>query len=168
MIAPPAGGDPTPAAWRAAMGAFPSGVTIVTSWRGGDPIGSTVNAFCSVSLTPPLLLVCLDLNNPITEPLKACGRFGVNILPEDGGAAAAMHFAVEREETRFQSYPFRAARDGAPQLDLASTFIDCRVESLADAGDHVIVVGRGVSTLQASVAPPLLYHRGAFHRLPSP
>ena len=52
---------PTPAEWRAAMGCFPSGVTIVTTWDGDEPVGSTINAFCSVSLTPPLLLICLDL-----------------------------------------------------------------------------------------------------------
>ncbi len=157
---------PTPAEWRAAMGYFPTGVTIVTSWRRGEPVGSTVNAFCSVSLSPPMLLVCLDLNNPITEPLQSSGLFGVNILPDEGGQAAAMHFATAPEEARFQRYAFRADSGGAPQLEFAPVFVDCVLESRTVAGDHVIFVGRGLRTEIVSPASPLLYHRGGFHKLP--
>ena len=67
----------TSAEWRAAMGCFPSGVTIITSWDAGEPVGSTINAFCSVSLDPPLLLICLDNANPLRGPVEASGVFGV-------------------------------------------------------------------------------------------
>jgi len=148
------------------MGYFPTGVTIVTTWRGGAPVGSTVNAFCSVSLTPPMLLVCLDHNNPITLPLQACGVFGVNILPDKGGREAAIHFATAPEAVRFQRYGFRADEGAAPQLEFAPVFVDCVLESRTVAGDHIIFVGRGVRTEIISPASPLLYHRGGFHTLP--
>jgi flavin reductase (DIM6/NTAB) family NADH-FMN oxidoreductase RutF len=166
--AEPTPAEPTPAEWRAAMGWFPSGVTIVTSWRDGKPIGSTVSAFCSVSLRPPMLLVCLDLNNPIAEPLRACGVFGVNVLPEDGGGDAAMHFAIRPEEERFESYPYRLVNGGAPQLGLAPVFVDCVLESQFVAGDHVIIVGRGVRTDIVRADRPLLSHLGGFHKLDTP
>jgi flavin reductase (DIM6/NTAB) family NADH-FMN oxidoreductase RutF len=153
---------PTAAEWRAAMGCFPSGVTIVTSWRDGAPVGSTVNAFCSVSLDPPLLLVCLAHANPICEPARRSGVFGVNILPHEGGADMAMRFAVTPEADRFSGLGYRSVEAGAPQLDLAPVFIDCALEAEYPAGDHVILVGRGLRTDHADAAPPLLYHRGAF------
>jgi 3-hydroxy-9,10-secoandrosta-1,3,5(10)-triene-9,17-dione monooxygenase reductase component len=154
----------SPAEWRAAMGRFPSGVTIVTSWQGREPVGTTVNAFCSVSLDPPLLLICLDHANPALAPIQACGRFGVNFLSADAGELARL-FGSQRETDRFAGLDWVAAEDGAPQLAPACVFIDCALEQAHAAGDHMILVGRGRRIEQASAAGPLLYHRGAF---PSP
>jgi flavin reductase (DIM6/NTAB) family NADH-FMN oxidoreductase RutF len=150
------------------MGAFPTGVTVVTSWsEDGRPVGSTINAFCSVSLEPPMLLICLDLANPICGPVRACGVFGVNILGEDAQATARC-FAVTPEHERFIDHGYRAEEAGAPQLDSAPVFIDCVVESIVQAGDHLIVVGRGVRTEHDAGAAPMLYHRGRFLKLPPP
>lgn len=77
------GQTPTPDEWRAAMGYFPSGVTIVTTWEQDAPVGATVSSFCSVSLEPPLLLVCLDRANPARGPIERSEVFGVNILNEE-------------------------------------------------------------------------------------
>lgn len=154
---------PTPAEWRTAMGYFPTGVTIVTSWRDGAPVGSTVNAFCSVSLDPPLLLVCLDVSNPICRPLVDTGLFGVNILAEDGGGELARRFAISPEAGRFEQLGFRAKDGGAPQLVAAPVFVDCAVESVTRAGDHFVVVGRGVRIDRTPGVKPLLYHAGHFH-----
>jgi flavin reductase (DIM6/NTAB) family NADH-FMN oxidoreductase RutF len=156
---------PTPGEWRSAMGAFPTGVTIVTSWREDAPVGSTVNAFCSVSLTPPMLLICLDHSNPLCAPLRACGVFGVNILPHDGGRALAMRFSAAPEIGRFVDLDYCAANGGAPQLAVAPVFVDCVLEGVHPGGDHLIFVGRGVRAQHVSGAPPLLYHRGAFPSL---
>ncbi len=128
------------------MGYFPTGVTIVTSWRDGAPVGATINAFCSVSLAPPMLLIC------------------VNILGHDGDALAR-HFAVAPEDERFTVYPYRATGAGAPQLEAAPVFIDCAVDSIHLAGDHFILTGRGLRTDHVSAEPPLLYHRGDFPKL---
>jgi len=159
---------PTPAEWRAAMGAFPTGVTVVTTWGPeGQPLGSTINAFCSVSLSPPMLLVCLDLANPLCGPVQACGAFGVNILGEDAPATARC-FAATPEDERFRGHAFRTVGAGAPQLECAPVFIDCVVETIITAGDHLVVVGRGLRTEQTCATSPLLYHRGRFMKLPSP
>ena len=153
----------TAAEWRAAMGYFPSGVTIVTSWQGDLPVASTINAFSSVSLDPPLLMISLDQSNPILDPVRTAGVFGVNILDEHS-RAVAFHFARSPESDRFASQPWRAVAQGAPQLESAPVFIDCQVEDIHRAGDHYIIVGRGLRTEHVSTAAPLLYHRGGFFR----
>lgn len=148
------------------MGAFPTGVTIVTTWGpDGEPRGCTVNAFCSVSLTPPMLLICLDLANPLVGPVQACGVFGVNFLGEDTPATAHC-FAATPEDERFREHAFRNVGLGAPQLECAPVFVDCAVETVVPAGDHLVVIGRGVRTEQTCTTPPLLYHRGRLLKLP--
>ncbi len=150
--------------WRGAMGHFPSGVTIVTTWHGTAPIGTTASSFCSVSLEPPLLLVCLDHANPALAPIERCGRFGVNILSAEC-RDLALRFATNPEDDRFAGIIWRASAEGAPRLEAASVFIECVLEDAHLAGDHKIVVGRGVRIDHASAAPPLLYHKGVFPRL---
>ena len=86
MGKPVAAESPTPKQWRPAMGYFPSGVTIVTSWRKTAPVGATVSSFCSVSLEPPLLLICLDHANPALAPIESCRVLGVNILSAESRA----------------------------------------------------------------------------------
>jgi flavin reductase (DIM6/NTAB) family NADH-FMN oxidoreductase RutF len=157
---------PTAQEWRAAMGCFPSGVTIVTSWRDSAPVGSTVNAFCSVSLDPPLLLVCLDVSNPILAPIQKCGVFGVNIL-HDEGQDVALQFATAPEDERFSPDAYQSIDSGAPQLVAAPVFIDCVLQDAHLAGDHFIMVGRGVRVDHASTAAPLLYHKGGFFKFGS-
>lgn len=154
-------GHPTPAEWRAAMGCFPTGVTVVTSWDKQDPVGSTVNAFCSVSLEPPMLLICLDRANPLLGPIQECKVFGVNILAEEDGHSLAMRFG-KPAPGRFDACAVRAVEGGAPQLESSPVFIDCTLECSYEAGDHFIMIGRGVRTHHASQATPLLYHKGRF------
>jgi 3-hydroxy-9,10-secoandrosta-1,3,5(10)-triene-9,17-dione monooxygenase reductase component len=149
------------------MGYFPSGVTIVTTWDGEAPVGSTINAFCSVSLDPPLLLICVDLKNPIRAPLEAARLFGVNIL-HDEGRPLAHRFARDPLTDRFCEYAYRAEAGGAPQLEVAPVFIDCAVEGIHAAGDHLIAVGRGLRVEHTSTAEPLLYHKGQFLKLVRP
>lgn len=147
------------------MGSFPSGVTVVTSWADDQPIGTTVNAFCSVSLTPPMLLICLDVTNFARELIARRGAFAVNIL-DDSSGALALKFAGYPELERFRDQGYSAEPGGCPQLDAASVFIDCELAESHLAGDHWIMVGRGVRVAHASAQPPLIYHKGAFHPFP--
>ncbi|MEM6912832.1 MAG: flavin reductase family protein [Pseudomonadota bacterium] len=147
--------------WKGAMGYFPAGVTIITTWNGSAPIASTVSSFCSVSLAPPLLLFCLDQNNPILGPVKNSGRIGVNILDAQGGAAA-FHFSKPGQNSVFGDYPYKTTDDGAPQLEAAPCFVDCTVEDTHLAGDHTIIVGKGVAIRKNTGAPVLIYHQGKF------
>ncbi len=155
---------PTAAEWRAAMGYFPSGVTIVTTWAGRTPIGTTASSFCSVSLDPPLLLVCLDHANPALAPIEACGLMGVNILSAEC-RDIALTFGRPTADDRFAGLAYRAAEGGAPQLEVAPVFVDCLLEQSHPAGDHTILVARPTRIEHTSAAPPLLYHRGAFPKL---
>jgi 3-hydroxy-9,10-secoandrosta-1,3,5(10)-triene-9,17-dione monooxygenase reductase component len=158
------GPAPTADEWRAAMGYFPTGVTIVTAWRDATPVGTTASSFCSVSLTPPLLLVCLDLANPALAPIERSGRFGVNILSAEC-RDLALRFGRNPQVDPFAAIAHRARAGGAPHLEAATVFIDCVVEAAHAAGDHKIVVGRGAHIDHNSTAPPLLYHKGAFPNL---
>ncbi len=154
----------TPLEWRGAMARFASGVTIVTTWDGDRPVGTTVNAFCSVSLDPPLLLVCLGHANPALGPIEASRLFGVNILAAEH-VDLAKRFGRDLGEDRFAEVELGCHEGGAPRLAVATSFIDCRVEQTHDAGDHRIIVGRGLRIGHHSDAPPLVFHRGAFPEL---
>jgi 3-hydroxy-9,10-secoandrosta-1,3,5(10)-triene-9,17-dione monooxygenase reductase component len=143
------------------MGYFPTGVTVITTYDGEEPVGSTINAICSVSLDPPLLLICLDLKNPIREAFERSRIFGVNFLAHDG-VGIARRFASMPLEGRFAEFAWRAAPGGAPQLEDAPVFIDCAVQDIHLGGDHLVVIGRGLQIGEGPQAPPLLYHRGAF------
>jgi 3-hydroxy-9,10-secoandrosta-1,3,5(10)-triene-9,17-dione monooxygenase reductase component len=149
--------------WRAAMGRFATGVTIVTSWDGDEPVGTTVNAFCSVSLDPPLLLICLDNANPVLAPVETSGIFGVNFLDTEC-VDLARRFGRDPVGGRFDDVEHHCD-GGAPRLGVATTFIDCRVEQIHEAGDHRIVVARGLRIGDHRDAQPLLFHRGQFPKL---
>lgn len=151
------------AALRAAMGHFATGVTVVTA-PGETPCGSTVNAITSVSLDPPLLLVCLRDDSRTLARLLESGRFGVNVLHEDQGALA------QRFAKRGSVWDGVTHRDGAatgvPLLHGALATLECAVHDLADGGDHRIVVGRVLAVSHPDEhAPPLIFYRGAFTRL---
>lgn len=154
----------TAAAFREALAAWASGVTIVTSRDGETLQGMTVSAFSSVSLDPPLVLVCADKASNTHGVIRASGCFAVNVL-HAGQRELSNKFAVkENEHLRFEGVGHRAAETGAPLLDEALVGIDCRVESAHDAGDHVIYVGR-VLALRPGRGEPLLYYRGRYRAL---
>lgn len=147
--------------WRAAMGAFPSGVTIVTTWDGDQPRGSTVSAFTSVSLDPPLLLICMDKSNPLHDPLLEAGVFGVHIMGAEHGDLA-MRFAVPPVETRFDDLEHDRHGEGAPHIKAAPLFLDCVTEQVFEAGTHHVLIGRGRKIISVPSFEPLLYHKGSF------
>lgn len=150
--------------WRGAMGNFPSGVTIATTWHNGAPYGSTVSSFCSVSLEPPLLLICLDKNNPMHGPALKEGAFGVNILSADKGEMA-MRFAMPPVETRYEGVEYERHGGGAPHLKDALVFMQCVTEQVHEAGTHHVFIGRGERVVFGSAQEPLVYHKGGFFDL---
>lgn len=149
-----------PAAWRMAMGAFASGVVIVTSLDGDRPVGTTVSAFCSVSLFPPLLLVCLDHKNRALEVIQRAGAFGINVLSE-GQSGLAMLFAGVEPAERFKGVEIAPGPLGMPMIGGALANIECRLHAVHTAGDHDILVGRGLE-LETRPGRPLIYSRGRF------
>jgi flavin reductase (DIM6/NTAB) family NADH-FMN oxidoreductase RutF len=151
-------------AFRKALAAWASGVTIVTSRHGDAVHGMTVSAFSSVSLDPPLVLVCADKSSDTHGVIARSGRFAVNVLAR-GQRALSDRFAVKKDEhLRFAGVPWGEAVTGAPLLDEALVGIDCRVAAAHDAGDHVIYVG-SVEAVRQREGEPLLYFRGRYRGL---
>jgi flavin reductase (DIM6/NTAB) family NADH-FMN oxidoreductase RutF len=149
-----------PRALRRAFGSFPTGVTIcATLDAAGAPVGFTANSFTSVSLDPPLLLVCLARTASSFAAFETARAFGVSVL----GAAqreASTVFAT-RGADKFAAVAWSARATGAPLIDGAVAWFDCRAERLEPAGDHVILLGRVVA-FGATEDAPLGYCRGAY------
>jgi len=142
------------------MACFPTGVTVVaTRDSQGAPVGLTVNSFTSVSLEPPLVLVCIDQGAQSHEPLIIAGSFAVSILAATQ-ADVAKRFAVRPSEGRFEGVAWTPAPSGSPVLSGAAAWLDCATHEVITAGDHVIILGR-VDAAGTNNVSALLFHRGA-------
>ncbi len=149
---------------RDALGCFATGVTIVTAIApDGRPIGLTANSFTSVSLDPPLLLVCIANSAGTADSLKAAEHFAVNVL-QIGQQPASNRFAGKGED-RFAQTPWTAGETGAPLLTGALSSFECARHAVHDGGDHFILVGRVVRAAFEPRRDPLLYFRGKYRRL---
>ncbi len=148
---------------RRVMGHFATGVTVVTTHDGsGRCYGLTANAVCSVSLDPPLVLVCVDKGAESHPAFGLSQAFVVNIL-SDGQEDLSRHFAVSGGD-KFVDMPCRSGGTGAPILDGALGYVECRVVATHDAGDHTIYIGE-VQGAAAREGHPLLFFRGRYHFL---
>ena len=153
----------TTADFRRALSTFATGVTIVTTRQAdGTPCGLTANAFASVSLVPPLVLVCVDRKAESYPHFGAAGVFGVNILTE-AQAALSTRFAVSGGD-KFAGLSFRWGATGVPILSEHLAYLECRVAHAYEGGDHTIYVGE-VDVVGVGDGRPLLYFRGAYGNL---
>lgn len=149
-----------PRALRDAFGAFLTGVTVVTTFNEeGAPIGFTANSFTSVSLDPPLLLVCLAKTSRNYAALTGATGFGVNILSE--GQKDISNTFARPVEDRFASVDWQKGPHGAPVFSDVAAWFDCAKHELVDAGDHVILIGR-VEGFENSGKTGLGYARGGY------
>lgn len=152
-----------PDEFRRVLGHFASGVTVVTTWdANGRPTGFTASAFTSVSLTPPLVLVCVDHRAQTYDALRAHGRFAVSILAADQ-EAVSRHFA-STQLNKFDRVPFEKGAQGLPVLPASLARLECRTVLTYPGGDHTIFVGE-VETAAVGEGEPLLYYRGHYDRL---
>jgi len=152
-----------PDEFRRVLGHFATGVTIVTTCDAdGRPTGLTVSAFCSVSLDPPQILVCVDHKSQSYPALRDGGHFAVNFLG-DGHEDISRRFATTRLD-KFDGVPHRLSGHGVPLLDGALAQLECRVVSRHVEGDHTILVGL-VEDARNGAGEPLLYYRGKYRRL---
>jgi flavin reductase (DIM6/NTAB) family NADH-FMN oxidoreductase RutF len=152
-----------PDAFRAVMGRFASGVTIVTATDSdGNDNGMTVSAFASVSLNPPLVFICIDKAASMHGVLIDTDFFAINILASTQ-EAIARRFA-DTDAQRFEGIGFRRGENGAPLLNDTLAFVECKRVSSTDAGDHTMIIGETLAT-SMSDARPLLYYRGGFAQL---
>ncbi|MET8983448.1 flavin reductase family protein [Streptomyces sp. NPDC004539] len=147
--------------YRDLIGRFASGVTVVTTVSDGVPYGTTASSVTSVSLDPPMLLVCMNRASATGRAISATGHFAVNILAEDQ-SALSRHFA--RQGSTFDTYRFRPGGRGAPVLAGVLASFECRVTDEVAAGTHVVVVGE-VEEAVGRAGLPLAYFRGRLGRL---
>ncbi len=153
-----------PDEFRAALGRFASGVTVITV-RTSEGLfhGMTANAFCSVSLRPPLVLVCVDHLAETYLHLRERGEFGVSVLKKDQEALS--EFFADPERNPDAAYRlgigFKTMKSGMPVLENTLANLDCRITDAHSAGDHTIFVAE-VREVQLGEGQPLLYFRGRY------
>jgi flavin reductase (DIM6/NTAB) family NADH-FMN oxidoreductase RutF len=149
--------------FRRVLGNFASGVTVVTVEHEGAYHGSTVASFCSLSLDPPLVLVCIDRHATSHAFIEHAGQFAVNILGKEN-ADVSRHFA-SRNPNKFATIDYQLGVLGVPLLDDAIATLECRVVSQFPGGDHSIFVGEVLSAAARDDTQPLLYFRRNYHQL---
>ena len=153
-----------PRTLRDALGCFATGVTVVTCLdRDGNPCGLTANSFTSVSLDPPLLLVCIHKQANCSAPLTETDRFAVNVL-QTGQRPASITFST-RVEDRFGQTPWSIGEFGAPILSDSLSIFECARHAVHDGGDHWILVGEVKKATFEAGLDPLLYFRGSYRLL---
>lgn len=149
---------------RDALGCFATGVTIVTCIDpDGAPAGLTANSFTSVSLDPPLLLVCVHKRARSAAAMIAADHFAVNVL-QTGQQPASIRFST-RQEDRFGATPWSTGETGAPVLMDSLGVFECARHAVYEGGDHHMLIGRVIRANFDPKLDPLLYFRGRYRRL---
>lgn len=151
--------------YRAAARLFASGVTVVALVHEDGLHGMTASSFASVSLEPPLVLVCLDKSSRTRELLVETGRFAVNVLGE-GQEDVAVAFARSGDKP-FEEIGHRIDHPGAPFLEGAIAMLACTTDNVVAGGDHDIFIGE-VTATEIRPGPPLVYFDQAYRHLPEP
>jgi flavin reductase (DIM6/NTAB) family NADH-FMN oxidoreductase RutF len=149
--------------FRRILGHWASGVSIVTTRTpDGRACGLTANAVASLSLEPLLVLVCVEKNADTHDCIRSAAAFAVNILNSES-ETLARRFAAWEVDRKFDGLAYHDGPTGNPILDDALAWVDCRLHSEFDGGDHTIFVG-GVVAGDAVEGSPLLYYRGGYGR----
>ena len=151
-----------PDEFRKALGHFAVAVTVVTTRAEEQLAGITVTAFSSLSLTPPLVLVCIDGRAWLHERLALGTSLAINFLKEDQ-ELVSRRFA-SGGPNQFDGIGYKLGESGAPLLDGCLATLECRVVDRVAGGDHTIVVAEVLAT-SISEDKPLLYFRGGYNRL---
>ena len=169
---PPTGPNPgfTAKEFRSALGAFATGVTVITSQSGDRSYGMTANAFTSLSLDPPLVLICVNRGTEASETIEKNGVFAVNVLAADQEPISRYFSSKDRPRGReaFREISHRNGQSGSPILDGVAAYIDCRVTATHPAGDHVIFIGEVQALGVDPSVPPLLFHHGKYRHISEP
>jgi flavin reductase (DIM6/NTAB) family NADH-FMN oxidoreductase RutF len=150
------------ARFKLAMSHFASGVTIVTTEHGGKPYGMTVASFASLSLRPPLVLVCIEKSVKTHDAISAARKFGVSILAEDQ-ADVSGRFASKSDD-KFTGTDVTRGSLGIPLISGATCTIECHLQNELPGGDHTIFVGEVVE-IQTEEKAPLIYYRSGYRRI---
>jgi len=156
--------------FRKALGCFATGITVITVGYEGEVHGMTANAFTSVSLDPLLVLVCVDQKARTHAHLHAKKRFGINVLAEGQKAISEYYARADRtheDAEKEAGARFDRTAHGTPVLHEALAYLECRLHSAQDAGDHTIFIAE-VEDVVVREGEPLLYFRGKYRRIGAP
>lgn len=160
----------TQAEFRRAMGTFATGVTIITMDDDGEVHGMTANAFTSVSLDPMLVLVCVDRNTRTHTHMHTRKRFGVNVLANNQQAISQYYANPARTHDRAEQEAgasFDRTPHGTPVLHGALAYLECRLHTCQEAGDHTIFIAE-VEDIVLREGDPLLFFRGKYREIGPP
>ncbi|MEV8594585.1 flavin reductase family protein [Streptomyces sp. NPDC052012] len=163
-------GGPDPAAYRAAMGRFPTGVALLTHGSGDATAAMTLNSLTSVSLDPLLVLVSIRADGRLRPVIADGGGFAVNVLGEEQLGLAREFSRAERPQGRAAMRRLGAVRgvSGHAVLPSAEASLECVLHTAHEAGDHVLFLGRVVAlTCGPRPSAPLVFHQGRYERLPA-
>ena len=154
-------------AFRAVLGRFATGVSVMTAVVDGVPHGMTANAVSSVSLEPRLVLVCVERDTAMAGWVRRAGCFALSFLAADQMAVSNWFADPARtdDDDQFADIPFMTGATGAPVLDGALGWVDCRVEAIHEAGDHDVVIGEVRDLGLGAADEPLLYYASGYRRL---
>jgi 3-hydroxy-9,10-secoandrosta-1,3,5(10)-triene-9,17-dione monooxygenase reductase component len=150
-----------PGHFRAVMGHFATGVTVVTATGPDGPVGMTANAVCSLSLDPLLLLVCFDNDARTLRVVRDTERFGVNVLASGQEALARLFASKAPEAAKFAGVE-HTVHDGIPVIEGVLAWVGCSLERLIPGGDHAIGIGAVTAAEFAGEAEPLIWYRGIY------
>jgi flavin reductase (DIM6/NTAB) family NADH-FMN oxidoreductase RutF len=156
-----------PSDFRKAMGGFATGVTIITLDLDGEVHGMTANAFASVSIDPLLVLVCVDHSTRTHAHMHAKKRFGINVLCEDQRAISEYYARPARAHEHAEAEAgarFERTAHGTPMLEGALAYLECRLHSSEEAGDHTIFIAE-VEDVVVREGDPLLFFRGKYRKV---
>lgn len=154
--------DPGSELVRSALGRWPTGVSVVTSRADGEDAGLTVNAFVSISLAPPLLLVSLTHDATTTPVVDRSKRFAVNLLAADQRPLSERFARTVGSAEKFAGVPLHRGLGDLPLLDGALAHLECRVTGAHDAQDHRVFLGAVERVGPLRDAPPLLFFRSQY------
>ena len=153
-------------AFRDVLGSFPTGVTVVTARGASGRAGLTTNAFASISLDPPLVIVAFDNTSRTLPVIREAGRFAVNVLRAGHEALAAVFASKVVHEDKF-AQASHSEQGGVPVLDDALAWVICDLEELLPRGDHTIGLG-AVTAMAAFEGEPLVFQGGRYRALTDP
>ena len=148
--------------FRDVLGRYCSGVTVVTSMSAGEPVGMTCQSFSSVSLNPPLVMICPAKTSRAWPRMRQAGFFCVNILSAEQ-QEISNNMATKGAE-KFDGVGWKPAPTGAPVVDGVLGYVDCTIDTVHEAGDHYIVVGRVKELAMGDAAgdDPILFYQGRY------
>ena len=153
--------------FRRLMGHWATGVSVITAEGQNGPAGATANALTSLSLEPPLVLVCFDLSSRTLSAVRDSERFCINMLAADQESVSRLFATKKSQEEKFGEIDFRLEQ-GAPVIEGALAWIVCTLDSELRRGDHVVAIGQVVDGGFDREAHPLLFYRASYLSMPDP